>query len=139
MVELYPWLKALHVAAMVTWLATLLLLPAAAVSLMRSGADGRALEAVRRLYAALGTPAMLATLALGIVMAQSAGWFSAGWLQAKLVLVLALAAVHGIASGSLRRLIESDVKAARRLVASSWLSFALLLAIAVLAVVKPWT
>ena len=54
----------------------------------------------RRLLRAIINPAMIATWVLGLWLAwlgpdSHYGWFASGWLQAKLVLVLALSALHG--------------------------------------------
>lgn len=44
---------------------------------------------------------MLAVWALGIALAQQAGWWASGWLQAKLVLVVVLSGTYGFLSGRL--------------------------------------
>jgi putative membrane protein len=50
----------------------------------------------RRLLRAITNPAMVATWAFGLWLAWQNGWPVAPWLQAKLVLVLAMSAVHGL-------------------------------------------
>lgn len=50
----------------------------------------------RRLLRAITTPAMLVTLALGIWLAASQEVWGAGWLHAKILLVVGMAACHGI-------------------------------------------
>ena len=55
----------------------------------------------RRLLRAIINPAMIATWVLGLWLAwlgpdSRYGWFASGWLQAKIALVLALSAVHGL-------------------------------------------
>src|SRR4051812_39436767 len=102
-VTLYNVLKVLHVAAMFVWLSTLLIVPLVAFARCQGAGDrSEALLRLRRFFAGVGTPAMLATFALGLAMAQQAGWFVAVWLQIKLVMVLALAALHGAVAGQLR-------------------------------------
>jgi putative membrane protein len=49
----------------------------------------------RRLLKAIINPAMIVTWVAGLYLAWSGHWLSAGWLQAKLVLVLVLSGVHG--------------------------------------------
>jgi putative membrane protein len=49
----------------------------------------------RRLLWAIINPAMIATWILGLWLAYSSGFYRAGWLQAKVVLVLALSVLHG--------------------------------------------
>jgi putative membrane protein len=56
----------------------------------------------RRLLKAIINPAMIATWALGLWLAWSGGWFAAPWFHAKLALVLAMSAVHGMFVGYVR-------------------------------------
>jgi uncharacterized membrane protein len=77
---------------------------------------------------------MLGVWAFGISLATSGGWFTYGWLQAKLVLVVLLSAVHGLQSGQIRRLTAAtDVKPLR----AAALVIPSVIAIAILAVLKP--
>jgi len=48
--------------------------------------------------------AILLVWALGLTLALQGHWFRSVWLPAKLVIVLALSAWHGVQSGVLRRL-----------------------------------
>ena len=59
---------------------------------------------VRRWDQAVTTPAMLLVWGLGLTLATSGQWFTAGWLQAKLVYVVLLSGLHGIQTGHLRRI-----------------------------------
>jgi len=138
---LYNALKALHVAAMFVWLSTLLIVPLIAFALgQRAGGRSEALLRLRRFFAGVGTPAMLATFALGLAMAQQAGWLVAAWLQIKLVLVLALAALHGAVAGQLRRLTADPAYEPRVWLERAPLGVALLaVVITMLAVAKPIT
>lgn len=130
---MYLWLKAVHVAAVVTWMAGLIVAPAVLVR----GGDGAA-ALVRAHFKRFTTPAMLLALALGVWLALDGGWFRAGWLHAKLVLVLALTAAHGVLAGQLRRTATVAGHAA-----PAWAQHvsaavvAAVLAIAVLVIVKP--
>lgn len=103
---LYLWLKALHLAAVVTWIGGMIML---GLTLAHATA-GRSTD-VQRLLAALHGwdrrvtgPAMGLAWLLGIWMVVDAGWLGANWLWVKLVLVAVLSALHGLLSGSLRRL-----------------------------------
>ena len=138
---LYTALKALHLAAIFVWLSTMLAAPPIAIALcQRAGDRSEALLRLRRVYAGVGTPAMLATIALGLAMAQQAGWFVAVWLQIKLGLVLPLAALHGAIAAQLKRL-AADPSYEPHV----WLEFVplgvavLLVVIALLAIAKPGT
>ena len=103
--ELYPWLKALHVAAALTFVGGVL----SVAVLMRTLPSDTPLAAsiarqVRRWDQAVTTPAMMLVWGLGLTLATSGQWFTAGWLQAKLVFVVILSGLHGIQSGRLRRI-----------------------------------
>jgi uncharacterized membrane protein len=131
----YLWIKALHVTAMVVWLATMLMTPPLLRSLNRAGAGA---DGLRRIWSRAGTPAMPCTLALGITLAQQAGWFAAEWLQAKLILVFLLAGLHGVIAGHLRRAVFDRAYVCPAWVGRLYVPVAtILLAIAVLAIVKP--
>ena len=97
---LYDWLKALHVIAVIAWMAGMLYLPRLFV--YHSEAPKGSIQSdtfkimERRLLKALMTPAMVATWILGLVLAWQGGWWTAGWLHGKLLLVLILSGLHGI-------------------------------------------
>jgi uncharacterized membrane protein len=97
------------------------------------------IEIVRGWDRKVTTPAMLLVWALGMTMAVQAGWFSSRWLMIKLVLVFGLSALHGVQSGTLRRMARSANRsppAHLRYAAPAIL--VAIAAIAVLAVVKPF-
>ena len=137
----YLWLKALHVAAAITFVAGVL----ATALLLTLSPGGEAwsrdrqpiVHGLRTWHSRVTTPAMLIVWALGIALALEGGWFAHQWLQAKLVLVLALSAVHGVHSGALRRLAGGSVLCPRRLWPGGLLIVGLAAGIAVLAVTKP--
>ena len=92
----YPWIKSLHIVSMVAWMAGLLYLPRLFVYHADApvGSDRSETFKVmeRRLLRGIMTPAMIATIGFGIVLAATPGvvdW-RMGWIWAKLVLVLGL-------------------------------------------------
>jgi protoporphyrinogen IX oxidase len=97
---LYPWLKALHVIAIIAWMAGMLYLPRLFVYHCEAEPGSKQSETFkvmeRRLLGAIINPAMVATWVLGLWLAWDAGLFRSGWLHAKLTLVLAMSAVHGM-------------------------------------------
>lgn len=130
----YAWLKALHVAAAITFAAGLL---GAAVFL--TTAQPGCTEAARALHRwdrRVTTPAMLRVWTLGLTLALMGGWLRDGWLVAKLVLVVALSGAHGVQSAKLRRL-AGDVVAGASPPLVAPLVIGVIVAIAILAVVKP--
>lgn len=99
LVTAYPWLKAVHVMAVISWMAGLLYLPRLYV--YHCGAEPGSLASEtfkvmeRRLLRGIMTPAMLASWLLGLVLlAAEPGWFSQGWLHVKLLAVLVMTGGH---------------------------------------------
>lgn len=96
----YPWIKALHVIAVIAWMAGMLYLPRLFVYHCEASAGSVQSETFkvmeRRLLRAIINPAMVVTWTLGLWLAWRGDWFTVPWLQAKLALVVALSAVHGL-------------------------------------------
>ena len=136
--ELYPYLVAAHVTAVVFLVGGLLAhdrMISAAAPLPQAQQAGT-LAVLFRVDRHVTTPALLLTWALGLFLAVWAQWFSSRWLLAKLVLVVALSAIHGLQSGRLRRFLRDGKPATTIPGAGIGIAIAML-AIAVLAVVKP--
>src|SRR5438046_8128479 len=95
----YPWIKALHVIAVIAWMAGMLYLPRLFVYHCEAEVGSRQSETFklmeRRLLKAIINPAMIASWALGIWLAWRGGLYAAGWLHGKVALVLVLSALHG--------------------------------------------
>jgi putative membrane protein len=108
----YLWLKALHIAAVLVWIGGLLVVAVAisALSLSKEAeAAGRtAVFAIRRWDRHVTSPAMLLAWGAGLTLAMLGEWFRSPWLIIKLVFVLLLTALHGLLSGTLRKLGRSD-------------------------------
>ena len=92
----YGLILNLHQLAMVVWILSMIVAPLALMR-RRDPALGR------RILRAVATPAMVLTWLFGLWLAVQGGWFTQGWLHVKLLFVLALSALHGIALGRLRR------------------------------------
>jgi putative membrane protein len=99
MAAFYPWLKALHVIAIIAWMAGMLYLPRLFVYHCAAEPGSRQSETFkvmeRRLLRAIMAPAVLATWGLGLWLSYSGGWHDAGWFRAKLALVVAMSGMHG--------------------------------------------
>jgi putative membrane protein len=98
----YLWARALHTISFIAWMAGLLYLPRLYVYHCQQAVGSQASETFkvmeRRLLRAIMNPAMIATFLFGGILIWYLGeeaW-SMGWLHAKLTLVVALAAVHGM-------------------------------------------
>jgi putative membrane protein len=135
------WLKALHVVFVVTWFAGLFYLPRLFVYHVATD-DRPGLERFvlmeRRLYFIMSLGALLA-VAFGIAMiAAQPGYLAQGWLRAKLLLVALLVGYH---AGCYRLMLQ--LRAGEKRHSQRWYRLfnevpaLLLLAIVVLAVVKP--
>jgi putative membrane protein len=97
---LYPWFKAFHVIAVMSWMAGMLYLPRLFVYHCGAEKGSRQSETFkvmeRRLLRGIINPAMVMSWALGLWIVYDGGWISAHWLHVKLLLVVALSAVHGL-------------------------------------------
>ncbi|HKD55552.1 MAG TPA: CopD family protein [Steroidobacteraceae bacterium] len=135
------WLKAFHVVFVVTWFAGLFYLPRLFVyHVATTDAPGvaRFIVMERRLYFIMSLGALLAVL-FGIAMIISApGYLTMGWLRAKLLLVAVLVGYHG---WCYRVMLDFRAGVSRH--TQRWYRLfnevpgLLLLAIVILAVVKP--
>jgi putative membrane protein len=96
--DLYLWIKALHVIAVISWMAGLLYLPRLFVYHTDAPAGSVQSETFKvmeqRLYRVIMQPAMGLSWLLGLYLAWSVYGFQGGWLHAKLGLVVVLTGVH---------------------------------------------
>ena len=103
----YLWVKAAHVIAVISWMAGMLYLPRLFIYHCDAPAGSALAETFkvmeRRLLTVIINPAMVLTWVLGLWLAWQGGYFSAGWMHAKLALVIILSGVHGFFSGAVRR------------------------------------
>ena len=140
---MYDWLKAAHVVAIIAWMAGLLYLPRLFVYHCDTPAGSAASETFkvmeRRLLKAIMNPAMIASWVLGLWLAVQGGWFKAGWLHGKLLLVLALSAAHGFLAASVRRFAQDrNEKPARFYRVLNEVPTLLMVGIVVLVIIKPF-
>lgn len=100
--DYYLWIKALHVIAVIAWMAGMLYLPRLYVYHADAKPGSPTSETFkvmeRRLLRAIINPAMIAAWLFGILMvtANWEGLKTQGWLHAKIAFVLLLNAVHGL-------------------------------------------
>jgi len=135
------WLKALHVVFVVTWFAGLFYLPRLFVY-HAATADAPGLKRFsvmeRRLYFIMSLGALLAVLFGGAMLVGNPAYLAMGWLRVKLLLVVLLVCYHGACYHLMLQL-----RAGRNHYSQRWYRWfneipgLLLLAIVVLAVVKP--
>lgn len=107
---LYLWLKSFHLMALIAWMAALFYLPRLFVyhaDAPPGSAQSETFKVMeRRLLRAIMTPAMIATWLFGLWLAWETGAVREGWLHAKLLLVLALSALHGYLAAATRAFAE---------------------------------
>ena len=138
------WVKAFHIISLVCWFAGIFYLPRLFVyHAACKDEPGRERFKVmeRKLYRGITTPSMIATVVFGIWLLSYnvSGYFSQGWLHAKLVLV-ALLIVYHFYCGHLVKVFRDDLNT-RGHVFYRWfneLPVFILLAVVILAVVKPF-
>jgi putative membrane protein len=98
----YLWLKAIHVIAVIAWMAGMLYLPRLFVYHAEAEIGSKQSETFkvmeRRLLRAIINPAMAVTWVLGLWLAYDSGFYVSGWLHAKFALVLAMSGLHGFYS-----------------------------------------
>jgi putative membrane protein len=99
---MFAWIKALHVMAVIAWMAGLLYLPRLMVyhaSAEAGSAQSETFKVMeRRLLRQIMTPAMLVAWASGLWIAVHLGWFEALWFRLKFALVILMSAFHGLLS-----------------------------------------
>ena len=92
------WLKALHLVAVISWMAGLLYLPRLYVYHAEAGKGSAASETFKlmeqRLLRSIMNPAMVVVWVTGPLLAWQAGLYRDGWLMAKLLLVVVLTGFH---------------------------------------------
>lgn len=97
---LYLWLKAVHVIAVIAWMAGMLYLPRLFAYHCEAEPGSRQSETFkvmeRRLLTVIVNPAMIVVWALGLWLAYDGGWLDSHWLHAKFALVVMLSGVHGL-------------------------------------------
>jgi len=98
--DLYPWTKALHILAVIAWMAGLLYLPRLFVYHADAAAGSVQAETFkvmeRRLLRGIMNPAMIATWLFGLALAGTPGLvdWGQGWIWIKLAAVAGLTWFH---------------------------------------------
>lgn len=108
---MYLWIKALHVLAIISWMAGMLYLVRLYVNhaMETEGVVMERLQGMeRRLLNAITTPAMVVSVLTGLGMiAMNPGLMGLAWMQVKLVMVVGMLAMHGLAVKWRKQLIDT--------------------------------
>jgi putative membrane protein len=139
---LYPWAKAIHVIAIIAWMAGMLYLPRLFVYHCEAEPGSKQSETFkvmeRRLLTVIINPAMVVWI-FGLWMAWDAGLFSMAWLELKIVLVVAMSGVHGFFVRCVREFGADQNRRSQKFYRIiNELPTLLMIGIVILAVVKPF-
>jgi protoporphyrinogen IX oxidase len=137
------WIKALHVIAVIAWMAGMLYLPRLFVYHADSAIGSRESETFkvmeRRLLKAIINPSMIAVFLTGALLAWMTGYWQSPWLQAKFALVLGLAGLHGYLARTVRLFAaDANIRPARFFRILNEVPTVLMVLIIILVVVKPF-
>jgi len=138
------WVKAFHIVSMVCWFAALFYLPRLFVYHVDATdalSKDRFQIMERRLYRGIAIPSMIATIVFGVwLITYNPDYYkSAGWLHAKLTLVVLLIGYHHICGSYVKKFAAGTInKSGRFFRVFNELPVLALLAIVILAVVRPF-
>lgn len=138
----YDWVKAIHVIAVISWMAGMLYLPRIFIYHAEAGNGTPQSETFKimegRLLRLIINPAMILTWVLGLWLAWQGSWFSAGWFHVKLALVLALSGAHGYFSAAVRSFAEDrNTRTTRHWRIMNEVPAVLMIGIVIMVIVKP--
>jgi protoporphyrinogen IX oxidase len=141
--EAYLWAKAIHVIAVISWMAGMLYLPRLFVYHAEIGPGTPQSETFKvmeqRLLRVIINPAMTVAWVLGLWLAWQGFGFSGGWLHLKIALVVAMSGLHGYFSKAVRLFAEDrNEKSARHWRLMNEGPTLLMIVIVILVVVKPF-
>jgi protoporphyrinogen IX oxidase len=139
----YLWFKALHIMAVIAWMAGLFYLPRLFIYHHDKAPDSDASETFKvmesRLYRFIMNPAMMMAWAFGLVIGWQGDWFTSGWLHVKLLAVVGLTGAHVYCGRAMRAFGRDE----RPLTAKHWrmineIPAVLMIIIVIMAVLKPF-
>lgn len=141
--DFHLWIKALHVIAVIAWMAGLLYMPR--LFIYHTDAEPGSVQSEtfkvmeQRLLKVIMNPAMMIAWMLGLYLAWDVYGFRGGWLHAKLALVVLLTLVHVHFSRAVRLFAKDGPRrTARYWRAVNEIPTVLMIAIVILVIVKPF-
>lgn len=144
LLSVYPWIKSLHLAAVIAFMAGMMYLPRLFVYHHQADSGGEAerffAQMEARLLKGIINPALVALwLLAGLMIYADPALLKTPWLMAKLPIVLGLAGVHGFYASAAKKFARGERPRSQRF----WrimneVPFLMMLAAIFLAVVKPW-
>jgi len=116
--DLYNWLKAFHVIAIIAWMAGMLYLPRLFVYHAGAQIGSETSETFKvmehRLLKVIMNPAMIIAWVLGLWLAWSGGFFTETWFWIKFAAVLGMTAAHGSLAKAVRLFAQDQNKRTAR-------------------------
>lgn len=140
---MYLWIKALHIIAVISWMAGMLYLPRLFVyhtESEKSSVQSETFKVMeRRLLRMIINPAMITAWLAGLWLMWAGGWYKAGWFQLKFVLVLLMSALHGFLAARVRDFANDRNTYSQRFYRIlNEMPAVLMIGIVILAIVKPF-
>lgn len=141
----YLWIKALHIIAVIAWMAGMLYLPrlfvyhAEAAPLSELDKTLQVME--RRLLRGIVNPSMIVTLVFGVLLFinRGPGIWQEGWWHVKLLMLILMFAIHGFLSRWRRAFAEGrNAHSARFYRWMNEMPAVLMVVIVLMAVAKPF-
>ncbi|WEZ81925.1 protoporphyrinogen oxidase HemJ [Rhizobium sp. 32-5/1] len=141
--NLYLWIKALHIIAVISWMAGLLYMPRLFIYHTDAPVGSDQSETFKvmeqRLLRVIMNPAMMLSWGLGLYLAWSVYGFQGGWLHAKILFVMLLTGVHIHFSRAVRAFAHDGTRReARYWRLMNEAPTVLMILIVIMAVVKPF-
>ena len=141
---LYLWIKTIHILAIIAWMVGLLYLPRLYVYHSGARKNSRQDHTFRlmekRLLKRIMTPAMITAILAGLTLiALNPQLLTQTWLQIKLILVLALTAIHGKFAAMRKTFINDTAKKSQNYY-RIWneVPTALMICIIILVIIRPF-
>ena len=139
----YDWVKALHVIAIISWMAGMLYLPRLFIYHCDAEKGSKQSETFKvmehRLLRIIINPAMTTAWVTGLWLAWASGFWKAGWFHGKLLLVILMSASHGYLSAATRAFAEDrNQKDQRHWRLVNEVPTVLMIGIVILVIVKPF-
>jgi putative membrane protein len=137
------WIKALHVIAVIAWMAGMLYLPRLFVYHSEQPVGSPTSELLKvwekNLLRRIVNPAMIAVWIFGLTLAYVTGAYEDTWMQIKFVLVLAMSGLHGFFAASVKRFArDANTRPTRFWRIINEVPLVLVILIVILVVVKPF-
>jgi len=141
--DVFLWVKSLHVISIIAWMAGMLYLPRLFV--YHADAEIGSVQSEtfkvmeRRLLKAIINPAMIAAWIFGLWMAYELDAWRDGWFHGKLTLVIIMSGVHGYLSRCVKRFArDENTRPARFYRILNEVPTLLMIGIVILVIVKPF-